>query len=320
VFGGLVIELWDSGPASRVLMVVLVAFFAGPILRGLVALVRTIVRRVRAVWQRIRFRFETSWRVEAAEMIDALPAFEELPVDVLNDLAGRIQLRQLSRDEAVFRQGDVPDAFYVVRSGTVAVEDHDPDTGDTRTIRTLSRGDAFGEVGLLNAAPRQATVRAVGAPAELYRVDKNAFDRLLADVMRAPRFAPTMQAYAELRELAPFRRLTSTDLGTLLEHGEWVVAPAGDVLVRQGDMGDAFYVVASGRAEVVQDGASLADLGPGEFFGEIALLEDVPRTASVVAKTPLRVFRLDRDGFDGLVAGAFKTGTLRTAANREWEH
>ncbi|MGE5227950.1 MAG: cyclic nucleotide-binding domain-containing protein [Planctomycetaceae bacterium] len=320
VFGGLVIELWDSGPASRVLMVVLVAFFAGPILRGLVALVRTIVRRVRAVWQRIRFRFETSWRVEAAEMIDALPGFEELPVDVLNDLAGRIRLRQLSRDEAVFRQGDVPDAFYVVRSGTVAVEDQDPDTGDTRTIRTLSRGDAFGEVGLLNAAPRQATVRAVGAPAELYRVDKNAFDRLLADVMRAPRFAPTMQAYAELRELAPFRRLTSTDLGTLLEHGEWVVAPAGDVLVRQGDVGDAFYVVASGRAEVVQDGASLADLGPGEFFGEIALLEDVPRTASVVAKTPLRVFRLDRDGFDGLVAGAFKTGTLRTAANREWEH
>jgi putative peptide zinc metalloprotease protein len=320
VFGGLVIELWNSGFAARVLMVVLVMFFAAPALRGLATLGRTILGRIMVIWRRVRFRYETSWRVEAAELIDALPAFEDLPVEALNDLAGRVKIRQLSRNEAVFRQGDVPDAFYVVRSGTVAVEDQDPDTGDARTIRLLTRGDQFGEIGLLNAAPRQATVRAIDGPAELYRVDKSAFDRLLADAMNAPSFAPTMQAYAELRALAPFRRLASTDLGTLLEHGSWVVSSAGDVLVREGAVGDAFYVIASGHAEVLRSEGRVADLGPGEFFGEIALLEDVPRTASVIARTPLRVFRLDREGFDGLVASAFKTGTLRKATNREWEH
>jgi CRP-like cAMP-binding protein/Zn-dependent protease len=319
IFGQLVIDLWNKSFAAKLLMVLLVLFFAGPAIRGLITLVKAIGRRLRALERRIRFRYETSWRVEAAELIDALPAFEDLPVDVLNDLAGRVQLRTLPRGEAVFRQGDRADAFYVVRRGLVVVEDIDQDTGDVRVIRTFGRGDSFGELGLLGTAPRQATVRAV-EDAELFRVDKNAFDRLLADAIELPDFEPTMQAYAELRELPPFRRLSTPELAELLAQGEWIPAAPGEALFHQGDEGDAFYVIGSGHAEVRQDGAPIRDLGPGDHFGEIALLEDVPRTASVIAKTPLRVFRLDRAGFDRVVVSAFRSGALPRATDRTLEH
>ena len=83
---------------------------------------------------------------------------------------------------------------------------------------------------------------------------------------------------------------------------------------------DAFFVVASGHADVVQDGATIGAVGPGGHFGEIALLEDVPRTASVVASTPLRAFRLDREAFDAVLLQAFRAGTIRRAFNRTAEH
>lgn len=319
VFGGILIELWDSGAWTRLLMIALILFFAGPAIRGLITLARAVGRRVRALWRRIRFRVESSWRVEAAGLIDDLPAFDDLPVDLLNDLAGRVQLKTFARGDTVFRQGDRADAFYVVRRGRVAIEDHDPDTGDTMTLRVLEKRESFGELGLLEAGTRQATARAL-EDIELFRVDKNAFDRLLADQIDAPDFGPTMQAYAELRAMPPFQRLDTAELAQLLEHGGFVNAQPGDALVRQGEVGDAFYVVASGRADVVQDNAVLAEIGPGGHFGEIALLEDVPRTASVVARAPLRAFCLDRDGFDAVLAQAFRSGAIRRASDRTAEH
>jgi CRP-like cAMP-binding protein/Zn-dependent protease len=319
IFGELFLSLWRGRIGSKILLVLLAAFLAGPVIRGLLNLIRTLVRRALAVIRGVRFRLETAWRVEAAELIDGLPAFDDLPEDVLSDLAGRVHLRILRAGEPVFRQGDQPDAFYVVRKGTVQIEDEDPETGDTRVIRTMSRGESFGEMGLLGSHRRQATVRALDE-VELFGVDKGTFDRLLAEDMRAPDFGHTMQALAELRELPVFAGLDSEQLTVILEHGAWVTAGPGEALVTQGEPGDRFYVIASGRADVVRDGTPVGSVGKGRYFGEVALLRDVPRTATVTASTPMRLFALDREGFELVVADAFRRGTLRPAADRIWQH
>ena len=315
----LVLGLWRGGVGSKVLLVLLAAFLAGPIIRGLLKLALTLVRRVSGLVRAVRFRLETTWRVEAAQLIDALPAFDDLPEEVLSDLAGRVRLRILHTGEPVFRQGDRPDAFYIVRTGSVRIEDEDPETSDTRILRTMRRGESFGEMGLLGGHRRQATVRAIGE-VELFEVDKGSFDRLLAEDMRAPEFGHTMQALAELRELSIFHGLDSEQLNGILEHGEWITATHGDRLVTQGEPGDRFYVIQSGRAEIILDGTVIGSVSRGMYFGEVALLRNVPRTATVTASTPMRLFALERDGFELVVADAFRRGTLRPAADRIWEH
>lgn len=320
VFGDLVSRLWAGGLSTRVLLLVLAAFIAGPLLRGLVKLLGAAGRQVRAVWQRVEFRLQTRWRVEASELIDALPMFDDIPLDALNDLAGRVRLRSMAVGQPVFRQGDRPDAFYVVRSGLLEVVEEETDSGAERQIRTLTRGESFGELGLVSGAPRAATIRAINE-SQVFEIDKGTFDHLLADMVHVPDFEPTLQQMIELRKLACFSTFGNEQLSELLDRGTWVQFSPGSEVMSQGDVGDAFYAISSGRVEIVRDGAVVNTIGPGSHFGEIALLMDVPRTATVVATTPVRAFRIDRNGFDRLVANVFRRGTeVSYAVTEELSH
>jgi CRP-like cAMP-binding protein len=309
IFGSLVSKLWNAGAVTRGLLVVLGLFVLSPVLRGFVNLLRTLWKRLRDFWRNVQWRLEQSWRVEAAELIDALPLFEDLPSEVLNDLAGRVQLRSVTKGEPVIRQGERAQSFYIVRTGTLRVVEEDPETGNERVLRVLGRGESFGELGLVEGARRAATVRAV-EDAQIFEIEKGTFDRLLADMIHVPDFAPTIQAIADLRELPCFSHLEPDELAELLNHGAWENYPPGEEIVVQGEPGDAFYAIGSGQVEVFEDARLASRLGPGAYFGEIALLTDSPRTATVRAATLTRAYRLDREGFEQLVAGAFERGTL----------
>ena len=78
---------------------------------------------------------------------------------------------------------------------------------------------------------------------------------------------------------------------------------AGETVFAQGDLGDDYYLIQDGRVRVEVDGETMAELGPGEGFGEIALLREVPRTATVTALTDLRLYALEREHFLGAVTG-----------------
>jgi CRP-like cAMP-binding protein len=82
-----------------------------------------------------------------------------------------------------------------------------------------------------------------------------------------------------------------------------VEVPEGRVVIRQGDPPDRFYVIADGTVEVTIDGERVRTQGPGEGFGELALLRELPRTATVTAKTPVRLYSLDREPFLSAVTG-----------------
>ena len=319
IFGGLLASLWNGGPGSRLLLVALIVFFAGPALRGLFQLARALYRRIRGLARRAIFRAESRWRVEAAELIDALPAFDDLPVEVLNDLAGRVRLKAIRAGQPVFRQGDRPDAFYVVRDGRFAVEEEDPETQDVQVLAILERGASFGEMGLPESAPRAATIRSLDEGA-LFEVDKGTFDRLLSDSIHAPNFAPTMQALAELQELPPFAGMGSATLAELLKHGSWKSFPPGTEMVTEGMESDLFYVIRSGKVTVSQRGKQIRTLERGSYFGEIGLLRSAPRSATVTSITPIRAFALDREGFEQIVAEAFRKGHLKLTVERMGHH
>jgi MFS family permease len=108
---------------------------------------------------------------------------------------------------------------------------------------------------------------------------------------------------ALLRGIEMFAQLPEQVLERLAAGATAVDADAGRTVVSQGEAGHHFYVVAAGRAAVEVDGATVRELGPGDFFGEIALLRDVPRTATVRAVEPLRLYAIARDDFVGAVTG-----------------
>ena len=87
--------------------------------------------------------------------------------------------------------------------------------------------------------------------------------------------------------------------------------PAGELVVRQGDPGDRYYVIGEGQLEVIVDGHAIRSLGPGDGFGEIALLRDVPRTSTVAATTNVRLYALEREHFLDAVGG--NPSSLRAA-------
>jgi CRP/FNR family transcriptional regulator, cyclic AMP receptor protein len=83
-----------------------------------------------------------------------------------------------------------------------------------------------------------------------------------------------------------FRGLEADELGAVADAAIEVDFPAERVIARQGEVGTGFFIVVDGRVRVVRDGTAVAHLGPGEFFGELSLLDGGPRVAQVVAETP----------------------------------
>jgi MFS family permease len=106
-----------------------------------------------------------------------------------------------------------------------------------------------------------------------------------------------------LRGIEIFKPLPPPVLESLAHALVPVRVPAGREVFREGERGDRFYIVADGEVEIVQDGQVVNLEGPGEFFGEISLLRDVPRTATVRARTEVELRALERDEFIGAVTG-----------------
>ena len=106
-----------------------------------------------------------------------------------------------------------------------------------------------------------------------------------------------------LRAIAIFRPLPEPIIERLARALIPIDVAMGGVVITEGDVGDRFYAIESGTVAVSKEGRWVADLGPGDFFGEIALLRDVPRTATVTASSELRLQALEREVFIPAVTG-----------------
>jgi MFS family permease len=115
--------------------------------------------------------------------------------------------------------------------------------------------------------------------------------------------APDPEILSLLRRLPIFAPLPAPAIERVFVNLSPVAATAGDVVIREGDTGDRFYVIRNGAADVSAKGTVVGHLSSGESFGEIALLRDVPRTATVTAETDMDLLALERAPFLEAVTG-----------------
>jgi MFS family permease len=157
---------------------------------------------------------------------------------------------------------------------------------------------AFGDRGALALTGAIMPIVAVATWGRIHRVDEEAV-------------VPT-EALSILRGAPMFARLPMTALERIAEGMRSVAFEPGSDIVREGEVGDAYLIVERGRVAVSQGGRQIGELGPGEGFGEIALLHAMPRTATVTAIAPTTLYSIARPDFLEAIAGP----TSAAVANR----
>ncbi|KAK2111955.1 cAMP-dependent protein kinase type I-alpha regulatory subunit [Saguinus oedipus] len=189
--------------------------------------------------------------------------------------------------ETVIQQGDEGDNFYVIDQGEMDVY------VNNEWATSVGEGGSFGELALIYGTPRAATVKAK-TNVKLWGIDRDSYRRILMGSTLRKR-----KMYEEfLKSLDKWERLTVADALEPVQFED------GQKIVVQGEPGDEFFIILEGSAAVLQrrseneEFVEVGRLGPSDYFGEIALLMNRPRAATVVARGPLKCVKLDRPRFE----------------------
>ncbi|KAF9309702.1 hypothetical protein BGZ91_007319 [Linnemannia elongata] len=222
--------------------------------------------------------------------------FKNLDEDQHEDVVNAMTEKRFQCKDNVIEQGAVGDFFYVVETGTldVFVAKHG---NPAEKVFEYGPGGSFGELALMYNGPRAATVTAT-SDVVLWALDRVTFRRILMENTSRKRrmYEAFLETVPLLVSLEPYERHKIADAL------ESVYFTDGQAVVKQGDQGDNFFIIESGEATVTKcndEGVEfpMPGLGPGQYFGELALLNDMPRAATVRAKGRLKCATLGKRAF-----------------------
>lgn len=240
------------------------------------------------------------------DKLPAVPVFSQLPAEAFAAVLGSLKLVRSRPGDVLIEEGAEGTSFFVLVRGSVRVTKQLD--GAQVVLAGLHDGAIFGEMALVSAQPRTATVTAVN-DCDLLEFDRTALQAASREVETIARGLDQFMRERMLNNLlatAPlFRPLDRKQRLDLARRFNALDVAAGTELIREGDVGRGLFVILHGEVDVSKrDGDEkvlLATLGPGDVFGEIALLQDEPATATVTAAANGTVLFLDRDIFRRLV-------------------
>lgn len=236
-----------------------------------------------------------------------------IPVNSLNPenfsrLAKFTFIEELPAGGVLFRQGDTDNHAIYLAAGEVVLS-----ASNTKTTRAVVGGSDAALYALSNLRPRQYTASAK-TPIRFIRLDNAMVDKMItwdqASGIEVTELGGSDGDNAWMMKLLRtpiFLKLPAANIQALFERFEEVPMDAGQIVIKQGDKGDYFYVIKAGRCRVVQKAdaaaasAVVADLDVGDGFGEDALLSDAPRNATVAALASGSLMRLAKSDFDPLL-------------------
>ena len=233
-------------------------------------------------------------------LLRGIPAFAALPAPARQALAACLTEQTYPKHALVLDEGEPADRLFLIEEGEVEVSARTP--SGRVPLSHLSEGEMFGEIGLLLSSKRR-TARVT------------ALTPLVTSTLRNRHLTEVLDQYPEAREVLieaadqalvrsfikctrPFERLTPERLRSFAGRLQLLEFAAGSTVFRQGDSGDACYLVRGGVVEVIRSEAqgdrTVARLGPGEIVGESALLTSTPRDATLVATENTELLALHR--------------------------
>lgn len=239
--------------------------------------------------------------------------FSSLSDGALEALSDAAQKVELPAGAVIIKEGTHGDAFYLICKGEVAVTKQ-TGHGQTAKVSVVGAGEGFGEMALLTNLPRNCTVTAK-TDVVLGKISREDFERIISlDTAFSSILERKASDYAEfnmIKTLQPLALVEPEKMLALIAGMEEKTFAPGDIIINQGDKGDAYYIVKTGRVAVIKkpkDGGApekVAELKSGSGFGEEAIIRDEPRNATVRAVEDTRVLCLDKKTFVGILHKTF---------------
>ncbi|KAK2906458.1 hypothetical protein Q8A67_005443 [Cirrhinus molitorella] len=207
--------------------------------------------------------------------------------------------------ESIINQGDDGDNFYVIERGVFDIVIQKD--GVSRCVGCYDNKGSFGELALMYNTPRAATIRATQEGA-LWALDRATFHRLIVknNAKKRKMYESFIESVPLLKSLQLSERMKIVDVVGMKTFGD------GELIIRQGDSADCFYIVESGEVRIMirsktragqrsQEEVEVARCSRGQYFGELALVTNKPRAASVYAAGETKCLVIDVQAFERLL-------------------
>ncbi|WPU64310.1 cyclic nucleotide-binding domain-containing protein [Peredibacter starrii] len=278
----------DLSKYSAVAVLASLLFITGYLL---IDLFHTLVKNILSPLMVPLSKFKGSSKIYKAQdlSIDELHAnlkknmlFNQFGDDAITFLLEKASIKTMKKGDTLILQGDSSRHVYYLVRGSVNVNVREK-TGRTKHIVTLGSNVVLGEMAILGQQKRSANV--VAAEEIVYL---ELHEKIFSDLMTMDQFK---QDYEKLRNRIEISQFVSSAnmfkdfppeiMNLFVEAGDLVIFPKGHSVVDQGENDKTFYLLIRGKVEIVKDDKTIAELGQGDFFGEVALIANVPRTATV---------------------------------------
>lgn len=243
-----------------------------------------------------------------AAHVPCVPLLSRLDEDAFLAVLGKLHLRRFADEEVIIREGERGESFFMIADGEVLVRRDIDDEDGGVTLAHLHRGAVFGELSLISDEPRQASVVARGDVdvLELRRSDLIVAAAHVEGVTTALKGFTRERFLRNLTATHPFfSGLTREERHSVMECFRVVTFPAGQELIREGQLGPGLFLLLGGSASVSKvssgDRIHLATLRGADVCGEMSLVGDQPTQAWVTADEDLEALFLARDDFKAVV-------------------
>ncbi|MBA3582405.1 MAG: cyclic nucleotide-binding domain-containing protein [Gammaproteobacteria bacterium] len=241
-------------------------------------------------------------------VLEKLTPLSGLSPDSLQELSAKIQIETIAGGRFVLRKGDTEKQHIYLINGTADLTD------DKAVIKTIASNSPEAIQPLTHHLPRTLSVRAKG-DCQIIRIDSNLLDLMLTWSQTGTYHVEEISSgedndddwMTQLLQTKAFHRIPPANIQAIFMRMQSIAYNPGDAVITQGEEGDYFYIIKSGRALVTRatpgnpKGTKLAELGPGDSFGEEALISEAQRNASITMLTRGSLMRLSKEDFMSLL-------------------
>ena len=240
--------------------------------------------------------------------------FDKLPDATHKDFIDVMAPVKQPAGHVIIREGEMGDNFFVLESGTCDV------LIQGKKVASLKAGQSFGEKGMYFNDPRNATIKTATA-CSLWTINRTTFLHIAHAAMNQN----VDVASENLEKIEWLKGLDEEEITKVAGACSSEEARAGSIIVKKGEKGDKFYIIKSGTVKcyVSENDTNPLYLGKGKFFGELALLKDQPRAATVEAVKDVQLLTLNRQAFQVLLGPiheqlrvSYETGTSAGAMDK----